>query len=511
MELIEILAILILVGVLTAIALLTVLLLRKKTGTGTADPTATAEATARAMTETMRREVTDPILREERSNHSSLRTELQTELRGSRTETVSTVQNSVDKLGQSLRESQRETAELQAKRISELTAAETKLMAELKDAQTQRFTAQDARLEAMQKALNTLLSERMDGLNTTVSQRLSEVEKQFKEFREQSAAAQELLRKTMEERMTAMQTSNNEKLEQMRSTVDEKLQKTLDERISQSFKMVNERLADVYKGLGEMQTLAGDVGDLKKVMAGVKTRGILGEIQLGAIITELLSPEQYEENAVTRPGTTNRVEFAIKLPGEGDIPVYLPIDAKFPADAYHHVLEAYEAGDPDAIKAASAELEARIKNSAKDIRDKYVEPPYTTTFGIMFLPFEGLYAEVVRMGLVDILQTQYRVSVAGPTTLAALLNSLQMGFRTLAIQKRSGEVWEVLGAVKTEFGKFEDALAKVQTRINQTGDELEKLVGTRTRQINRRLKSVAELPAADAQKLLDGVIAEEDS
>lgn len=515
MGLIEILAILILVGVLTAIALLMVLLLRKKTDTGAADPaaiaTATAEATARAMTETMRREVTDPILREERSNHSNLRTEMQTELRGSRTETVSTVQTSMEKLGQSLRESQRETAELQSKRISELTEAERKLMAELKDAQTQRFAAQDARLEAMQKALNTLLSERMDGLNTTVSQRLSEVEKQFKEFREQSAAAQELLRKTMEERMTTMQTSNNEKLEQMRSTVDEKLQKTLDERISQSFKMVNERLADVYKGLGEMQTLAGDVGDLKKVMAGVKTRGILGEIQLGAIITELLSPEQYEENAVTRPGTANRVEFAIKLPGEGEIPVYLPIDAKFPADAYHHLVDAYEAGDPEAIKAASAELETRIKSAAKDIRDKYVEPPYTTTFGIMFLPFEGLYAEVVRMGLVDVLQNQYRVSVAGPTTLAALLNSLQMGFRTLAIQKRSGEVWEVLGAVKTEFGNFEKVLAKAKERIDQTGDELDKLIGTRTRQINRKLKSVAELPAADAQRLLDGVIVEEDN
>ena len=511
MELIEILAILILVGVLTAIALLVVLLLRKKPDTGTADPAAMAEATARAMTETMRREVTDPILREERNSQSTLRTEMQTELRGSRTEMTNTVQNSVDKLGQSLRESQRDTAELQAKRISELTAAETKLMTELKDAQTQRFAAQDARLEAMQKALNTLLSERMDGLNTTVSQRLAEVEKQFKDFREQSAAAQELLRKTMEERMTLMQTSNSEKLEQMRATVDEKLQKTLDDRISQSFKLVNERLADVYKGLGEMQTLAGDVGDLKKVMAGVKTRGILGEIQLGAIISELLSPEQYEENAVTRPGTANRVEFAIKLPGEGDIPVYLPIDAKFPADAYHHLVDAYEAGDPEAIKAASAELEARIKGAAKDIRDKYVEPPYTTTFGIMFLPFEGLYAEVVRMGLVDILQTQYRVSVAGPTTLAALLNSLQMGFRTLAIQKRSGEVWEVLGAVKTEFGNFEKVLAKAKERIDQTGDELDKLIGTRTRQINRKLKSVAELPAADAQKLLDGVIVEEDT
>ena len=510
MEPIEILATLILVGVLAAVALLVVLLLRKKPEPAV-DPAALSAALRDALREAMRAEVTEPILREERNSQSMLRTELQTELRGSRTETTGVVQTSVEKLGQSLRESQRETAELQAKRISELTEAEGRLMAELAQAQARRFEAQDARIEAMQKALNALLSERMDGLNTTVGQRLAEVEKQFRDFREQSAAAQELLRKTMEERMTAMQTANNEKLEIMRATVDEKLQKTLDERISQSFKLVNERLADVYKGLGEMQTLAGDVGDLKKVMAGVKTRGILGEIQLGAIISEILSPEQYEENAVTRPGTANRVEFAIKLPGEGDQPVYLPIDAKFPADAYHHLVDAYEAGDPDAIKAASSELETRIKGAAKDIRDKYVEPPYTTTFGIMFLPFEGLYAEVVRMGLVDILQTQYRVSVAGPTTLAALLNSLQMGFRTLAIQKRSGEVWEVLGAVKTEFGNFEKVLAKAKERIDQTGDELDKLIGTRTRQINRKLKSVAELPAADAQRLLDGVIVEEDN
>ena len=508
MEAVEILVLLTFIAVLGAIVLLVALLLRKQTA---ADPTAAADAAARAMTDTLRREVTDPILREEKNSQSTLRTEMQAELRGTRTETVSTVQNSMEKLGQSLRESQRETAELQAKRIADLNESERKLMAELAEAQTRRFEAQDARIEAMQKSLNALLSERMDGLNTTVGQRLTEVERQFKDFREQSAAAQELLRKTMEERMTVMQTNNNEKLEQMRATVDEKLQKTLDDRISQSFKLVNERLADVYKGLGEMQTLAGDVGDLKKVMAGVKTRGILGEIQLGAIISEMLSPEQYEENVVTRPGTANRVEFAIRLPGEGEQPVYLPIDAKFPADAYHHLVDAYEAGDPDAIKAASSELETRIKNAAKDIRDKYVEPPYTTTFGIMFLPFEGLYAEVVRMGLVDVLQTQFRVSVAGPTTLAALLNSLQMGFRTLAIQKRSGEVWEVLGAVKTEFGNFERVLAKAKERIDQTGDELDKLIGVRTRKINSKLKSVTELPAADAQRLLDGVIVEEDS
>ena len=517
MELVEILAILILVGVLAAIALLVVLILQIRKNRETDDTDADAgfdeediaAATVRALTPTLRREVTEPILREERNNQSHLRTELQTELRGSRTETTGMVQTSMEKLGQSLRESQRETADLQAKRIAELTAAETKLMAELTAAQNRRFEAQDARLEAMQKSLNALLSERMDGLNTTVERRLVLVDRQFREFREQSTAAQEQLRRTMEERMTVMQTRNAEQLEQMRATVDEKLQKTLDERISQSFKAVNDRLADVYKGLGEMQTLAGDVGDLKKVMAGVKTRGILGEIQLGAIISEMLSPEQYEENVVTRPGTANRVEFAIRLPGEGDQPVYLPIDAKFPADAYHHLVDAYEEGDPDRIKAAASELEARIKGAAKDIRDKYVEPPYTTSFGIMFLPFEGLYAEVVRMGLVDVLQTQYKVSVAGPTTLSALLNSLQMGFRTLAIQKRSGEVWQVLGAVKTEFGNFEKVLAKAKERIDQTGDELDKLIGTRTRQINRKLKSVAELPANEAQKMLDGVVGEE--
>ncbi len=309
--------------------------------------------------------------------------------------------------------------------------------------------------------------------------------------------------KVLEDRLTALQTRNSEQLQEMRVIVDEKLQKTLDERISQSFKLVNERLGEVYKGLGEMQALAGDVGDLKKVMSGIKTRGIYGEIRLKSIMEEILLPEQYLENAVTRPGTLNRVEFAVKLPGEGETPVLLPIDAKFPADAYHHLVDAYEAGDTTRIKEATTELETRLKNCAKDIHEKYLEAPYTTTFGILFLPFEGLYAEVIRLGLVDTLQQKYRVSIAGPTTLAALLNSLQMGFRTLAIQKRSSEVWEVLGAVKTEFGNFEKVLAKAKERIDQTGDELEKLIGTRTRQINRKLKSVAELPLEAATQLLD--------
>ncbi len=506
MELMEILALVILLLMLVAIGLLVWLLLSLRRLTeDRADVSAqgiaeeSAERTARALGPVLRREVTEAVLREERERHQALRTELQSELRGSRSET----QSAVERLGQTLRETQKETAALQAERITALTESERALMAELTEAQNRRFAAQDARLAAMEKALHALLSERMDGLNSTVNRRLEEVERRFREFREQSTAAQTETRRTMEERLTAMQTRNAEQLEQMRAIVDEKLQKTLDERISQSFKAVNDRLGDVYKGLGEMQALAGDVGDLKKVMAGVKTRGIYGEIRLGAIMEEILTPEQYEENAVTRPGTANRVEFAVKLPGEGDTPVYLPIDAKFPADAYHHLVDAYEEGDPERIKAAAGELESRIKGCAKDIRDKYIEPPYTTTFGIMFLPFEGLYAEVVRMGLVDTLQQQYRVSVAGPTTLAALLNSLQMGFRTLAIQKRSGEVWQVLGAVKTEFGNFEKVLAKAKERIDQTGDELDKLIGTRSNQIRRKLKSVSELPSEDARRLLE--------
>ncbi len=289
----------------------------------------------------------------------------------------------------------------------------------------------------------------------------------------------------------------------LRGEFQQEQRQTRTELLSMVQKQISDRLGEIYKCLGEMRTLAVDVGDLKKVMAGVKTRGIFGEIRLKSIIEDILLPEQYEENAVTRPGTLNRVEFAVKMPGEGETPVYLPIDAKFPADAYHHLVDAYEAGDAAQIKEATAELEARIKGCAKDIHDKYLAPPYTTTFAILFLPFEGLYAEVVRLGLVDVLQQSYRVSIAGPTTLAALLNSLQMGFHTLAIQKRSNEVWEVLGAVKTEFANFEKALESTKKRIDQAGDELEKLIGTRTRQINRKLKMVAELPAEDATKLLD--------
>ena len=326
------------------------------------------------------------------------------------------------------------------------------------------------------------------------------INQQFRTFSESNRTALDAIRATVQGQLETMQRDNHNQLDLMRQTVDEKLQKTLNDRITQSFQLVNERLQEVYTGLGEMRTLASGVGDLKKVLSNVKTRGILGEYQLGAIIAELLSPEQYEENVVTKPGSTQRVEFAIRLPGENGQGVYLPIDAKFPGDTYAHLQDAYASGD--VIAAAQAALETRIKGCAKDIRDKYIDPPNTTDFAIMFLPFEGLYAEVVRMGLVDTLQRQYRVNIAGPTTFAALLNSLQMGFRTLAIQKRSGEVWTVLGAVKTEFETFGTVLEAAQTRIEQTSKELDKLVGVRTRQINRKLKSVSTLPKEDAARLL---------
>lgn len=313
----------------------------------------------------------------------------------------------------------------------------------------------------------------------------------------------ENIRRSMTGQLDTIRQENTHQLEQMRQTVDEKLQKTLNDRISQSFQLVNQRLEQVYAGLGEMRTLATGVGDLKKVLSNVKTRGVLGEVQLGAILEQILSPEQYEANVKTKPGSTNFVEFVVKLPGSDDGTVWLPLDAKFPVDAYEQLLDAYDAGDADAVKAAGSVLEQRIRSFAKDIRDKYIDPPNTTDFGIMFLPIEGLYAEVVRRGMIETLQKDYRVNIAGPTTMAALLNSLQMGFKTLAIQKRSGEVWKVLGAVKTEFDKFGAVVQAAQQRLDQAGAELDKLVGVRTRQIQRKLASVTSLTDSEAVELLE--------
>lgn len=295
------------------------------------------------------------------------------------------------------------------------------------------------------------------------------------------------------------------RLEEIRQTVDEKLQQTLNERISQSFRLVNEQLANVQKGLGEMQSLAQDVGGLKRVLSNVKTRGNIGEIQLSMLLEQLLAPEQYEANVHTRKGSDAVVEFAVKLPGKDDARefVYLPIDAKFPKDVYEQLLDAYDAADPQQIEAAGKQLEATIKKMAKDISEKYLAPPATTDFGIMFLPFEGIYAEVVRRStLLEDLQRNYKVVVTGPTTLAAILNSLQMGFRTLAIQKHSGEVWTILGAVKKEFEKIGGMLEKAQRNLQTASGQIEEVLGTRTRAIQRRLKEVDTLSDREARAIL---------
>jgi DNA recombination protein RmuC len=336
--------------------------------------------------------------------------------------------------------------------------------------------------------LSSVQNSQIEGLRKSVDENLARVQDQ------QRLAAKET-RDTLEQRLDRLQQDNSAKLEQMRQTVDEKLHATLEKRLSESFKQVSERLELVHKGLGEMQTLAAGVGDLKKVLSNVKTRGVLGEAQLGALLEQVMVPDQYEKNVATRPGSRDRVEFAIKLPGSGDAPVLLPIDAKFPLEDYQRLVEAQEAGDLVAVEAAGRALEARVKLEARTIAEKYLSPPHTTDFGLLYLPFEGLYAEVLRRpGLFDHLQREHRVTVCGPTNLLAYLNSLQMGFRTLAIQKRSSEVWNVLGGVKAEFGKFAEVLATTKRQLQTVANSID-LAETRTRQIERKLKDVEALPS----------------
>ena len=313
------------------------------------------------------------------------------------------------------------------------------------------------------------------------------------------------LKAAVEAKLQQLQTDNAAKLEEMRKTVDEKLQGTLEKRLGESFKMVSDRLEQVHKGLGEMQTLAIGVGDLKKVLTNVKTRGTWGEMQLGNLLDQILTPDQYEKNVATKAGSADRVEFAIKLPGR-DLPdgksVWLPIDAKFPKEDYERLVDAAEKSDAEAVEQASKQLEARVRAEAADIHNKYIDPPNTTDFAILFLPTEGLYAEVLRRaGLSESLQRDFRVVVAGPTTLAALLNSLQMGFRTLAIEKRSSEVWVVLGAIKTEFGKFGGVIEKVQKKLQEASNVIDDVV-TRKKVMERKLRTVHELPAAEATAIL---------
>ncbi|MBM4310770.1 MAG: DNA recombination protein RmuC [Deltaproteobacteria bacterium] len=359
-------------------------------------------------------------------------------------------------------------------------------------------------LDGRYKNLSDSLLARMHENLTLQNSQFAKLETRFESLEKKLVEHLSKLDANVRDSLEKIRHDNTAKLEDMRKTVDEKLQSTLEKRLGDSFKLVSERLEQVHKGLGEMQNLAAGVGDLKKALTNVKTRGVMGEYQLEFILEQLLTPDQYRKNVSTRPGSKNFVEFAIVLPGRDDsgASVLLPIDAKFPTEDYNALQEAYEKADPVLIDKFRKQISARIVSSAKDIRDKYLEPPCTTDFGIMFLPIEGLFAEVLREpGLMETLQRDYHVTIAGPTTLSAFLNSLQMGFRTLAIEKRSSEVWKILGAVKTEFGKFGDVLEKTRRKLEEASSVIEG-AGVRSRAIERKLRDVQQLPAAEAQGLL---------
>jgi len=417
------------------------------------------------------------------------------------------ISNTLSAFGKSISDNQRIASESQDKRLSAMEQNTALDLERLRKSQEDRISSLEQSNGQNLDLLRRSQEDRIGSLEKSNEQKLELLRRSQEErigsLEKSNEEKLEAIRQTVERRLSAMQTENAEKLDAMQKVVDEKLEKTLESRITESFKVVSTQLEQVYKGLGEMQTVAAGVTDLKKVLSSVKARGILGEAQLSAILAEILSPEQYETNVATKPGSKDRVEFAIRLPGDGETPVLLPIDAKFPGETFAQLQDAYESGDPEQIAAAAKMLEIRLKSEAKDIRDKYIDPPHTTDFGILFLPFEGLYAEAVNRGLIEELQRMYRINVTGPSTMAAFLNSLQMGFRTLAIQKRSSEVWQVLGAVKTEFEKFGDTLNRSQQKLRQVNDELDTLIGTRTRAINRKLKDVEKLDSFDSGRLLD--------
>jgi len=361
-------------------------------------------------------------------------------------------------------------------------------------------------LSAALKFSSDSLQQRMAENVRTQKDQLDSFAKQLVAMTRLNEEKLEAMRKTMETRLRVMLEDNSRRLEQMRAIVDEKLQSTLEKRLGESFRQVSDRLEQVYKGLGEMRTLATGVGDLKKVLTNVKTRGTWGEIRLSHILEQILTPDQYEVNVATKKNSSDRVEFAIKLPGpdtDKQKVVWMPIDSKFPQEDYQRLIDAQEAADKELAEKSIKSLETRIKAEARYIREKYIDPPDTTDFGIMFLPVEGLYAEVLRRpGLCDTLQREYRIVVTGPTTLAALLNSLQMGFRTLAIEKRSSEVWELLGAVKTEFRKFGDVLAKTKQKLREASNTIDQ-AEVRTRAIERRLRKVQQLPRENGAELVE--------
>ena len=454
------------------------------------------------------------------------------------------INTSIDGLGkfqtglkEDFRLSREESATLSQSSRKELNDSLKEFRAEVSEVFKTLNADNTASLEKLNKTLADNVKALIEASNQNESLQRDEVAKRFKDLQEQAKNDAAQMRETLKEALSTFResfdrnvksfndlqrekfvqleakqselvTSTATKLEEMRATVDEKLQKTLTERIGQSFELVGKQLDSVQKGLGEMQTLAQDVGGLKKVLSNVKMRGGYGEIQLAMLLEQVLAPEQYEANVRTKAGSNDSVEFAIKLPGrdEHSSVVYLPVDAKFPKDAYERLLEAYEHGDPQVIVQAAKGYEERIKSMAKSIHDKYIDPPNTTDFAILFLPFESMYAEVLRKPtLVEALQREYKVLVVGPMNLAGLLNSLQMGFRTLAIQQRASEVWKVLGAVKTEFEKFGGMLEKTQKNLHAASNNLDQVIGTRTNAIRRKLRAIEALPAAESQKLLPDI------
>jgi DNA recombination protein RmuC len=405
-------------------------------------------------------------------------------------------------LGDTARDSRQEASQSMATFQQTLTAQ----TAEATRTQNTQIDAFGQQLAGLQKNLSDTLSTQLNALSESNARRIAELG-------ETSARMLAEVRTTLEAQLMQLQSTNAAKLDEMRATVDEKLQTTLQARLGESFKQVADRLEQVHKGLGEMQTLAQGVGDLKHLLSNVKTRGIFGEVQLAGLLEQVFTPEQYATNVETVPGSGARVEFAIKLPGRRDdgAPLWLPIDAKFPREDYERLLDAQERADKPEAEAAGRAIEMRLRAEAKTIRDKYVAPPHTTEFAILFVPTEGLYAEALRRpGLMEALQREYRVTLAGPTTLLATLNSLQMGFRTLALEKRSTEVWEVLGAVKTEFSKFGEVLAKTKKKLDEASNTIDQ-AQTRTNAMTRKLKSVEALSELRTQALLPGAPADDES
>lgn len=458
---------------------------------------------------------------------TKIESNLKDDFRINREESSNTAKTNREELNKAITEFRNETAEA----IRQLSKQNVEALEKLNTTLEQKVTAliekteksfkdfseaNTTQLEKIEKQVETklqALTEQAKADNNLVREALV---KSFREFQEAFDKNVKSFNDLQREKFSQLEAKQNElvqgtekKLETIRVTVEEKLEKTLSERLGQSFETVGKQLIEVQKGLGEMQTIATDVGGLKRVLSNVKLRGGVGEVQLAMLLEQILAPTQYDANVRTKAGSSEPVEFAIKLPGKSEDEssfVYLPIDAKFPKDTYEHLLAAYENAIPEEIEIATRNLENTIKKMAKDIRDKYIDPPNTTDFAILFLPFESIYAEVIRRSaLIDQLRTEFQITVAGPTTLMAILNSLQMGFRTLALQKRSSEVWKVLGSVKSEFEKFGGLLEKAQKNIQTGLGQLDDVVGTRTRAIQRQLRNVESLPAAETQNLLTDV------